>query len=101
MKELSYGAEPWGNHAMAKWSPPQLMSFTGECLDEQISAAVCWAATMKIFWSTLTGLTKVAYSKAGKTNPGFRDEGRDRVPAIVKINKAGKRLACKFNAYGT
>jgi len=56
-----------------------------------------WFATMKAFWTTLTGLAKVAYPKARKADSGFRDEGRDGVPAIVKVNKAGKRLTCKFN----
>jgi len=53
---------------------------------------------VKTSWSALAGLAKVAYPKA---NPGFRDEGRNRVPAIVKINKVRERLACEFNAYGS
>jgi len=65
------------------------------------SGSVLRFAAMEAPWATFAGLTEMTYPKAGKTNPGFRDEGRDRVPAIVKINKAGKRLACKFNAYGT
>jgi len=43
----------------------------------------------------------VAYPEAGETNPGFRDKWRNRVPAIVKINEVGKRLACEYNAYGS
>jgi len=56
---------------------------------------------LKISWSALAGLTKVAYPEAGETNPGFGYEGRNRIPAIIKVDKAGKRLACKFNTYGS
>jgi len=52
---------------------------------------------MEASWTTLAGLAEVAYPKAGKTDPGFRNEGRNGILTIVKVNKAGKKLTCKFN----
>jgi len=58
-------------------------------------------STANTSWLTLARFTEMSYAKACKANTGFRNERKDGVSTIKKVNELRQRLTREFNTNDT